>query len=161
MITAIYPGSFDPPTKGHVDLIQRAARLFDRVVVGVLVNPDKRGSFTPEQRVDMLRRCTAGMGNVQVHAFSGLLVDFARQQGASLVLRGVRGVADLESESTMAWANAQLMPGLETLLMPASAQHAGISSSLIRQIAQMGGDISPFVPEALIDEIQRTFYNSK
>jgi pantetheine-phosphate adenylyltransferase len=161
MMKAIFPGSFDPPTKGHVDLIRRSAYLCDRLVVGVLINPDKRSLFTPEQRVDMLERCTADYNNVEVHAFTGLLVDFARQQGARLILRGVRGAADLENESAMAWANAQLLPGLETLLIPASAKYTGISSSLIRQIAQMGGDISSFVPEALIDEIQSTFYNSK
>lgn len=159
MTTAIFPGSFDPLTLGHLDLIERAGRLCDTLIVGVLYNPDKSSFFTPQQRVDMIHRALGNRENVRVVQFAGLMVELARQENASFVIRGVRGAADLQSESAMAHANGLLLPGLETVFLPASAQFEAISSSLVRQIAQFGGNLNPFVPAALVDEIAARFYN--
>lgn len=159
MRTAIFPGSFDPVTLGHVDLICRAACLADRLIVGLLVNPDKQGYFSLEERQAMIARALPNLSNVSVLPFEGLLADFARAQGASLLVRGVRGAQDLQYEMDMAWANARLCDGLETILLPARPQLASISSSLVRQIARFGGDLSAFVPASAVDEITRRFYN--
>lgn len=161
MRTAIFPGSFDPITIGHVDLIRRGAALCDRLIVAVLVNPDKRACFSREERVRMIGRAVTGIPGVEVEAFSGLLADLARLRGAGCILRGIRGQADLSYETDMAWANAQLYQGLETVFLPARPELAAISSSLVRQIAGFGGDISPFVPAFAVDEITRRFYNGE
>ena len=160
MRTAIFPGSFDPLTLGHLDLIERARKLCDTLVVGVLYNPDKSSFFAPQQRVDMIHRALGEKDNVRVVRFAGLMVELARQERASFVIRGVRGAADLQSEAAMAHANGLLLPGLETVFLPASAQFEAVSSTLVRQIAQFGRDLKPFVPEALVDEIAARFYNS-
>ncbi len=159
MRTAIFPGSFDPVTLGHLDLMKRASKLCDRLVVGVLYNPDKASHFTPQQRVDMIKRAVTEIPGVHVVHFAGLMVELAKREGATLVIRGVRGAADLQAESAMAHANGILMPGLETVLLPAGAQFEAVSSSLVRQIAQFGGDIRPFVPASAVDEIAARFYN--
>lgn len=159
MRIAIFPGSFDPPTLGHIDLITRASHLCDRLVVGVLHNPDKKTAFSAQERVEMLTEAIAHISNVEVMHFSGLLVDLARQENADFVVRGVRGEQDLAAETSMAFANGILLPGLETVLLPASAQLEAVSSSLVRQIAQFGGDVRAFVPASAVDEIQRRFYN--
>ncbi len=143
---AIYPGSFDPVTWGHVDIIRRAAAMTRDLLVAVLVNPDKQGLFPPEKRVALLREACADLPDVSFLIYNGLLVDLAVETGSRLIIRGVRTTADLESESAMAQANARLLPGLETALLPANPQVADISSSLVRQIASLGGDVSPFLP---------------
>lgn len=159
MKTAVFPGSFDPVTKGHVDLIHRSLKLCDRLLVAVLINPEKRGFFPVDRRIGMIRAALGGMPMVKVIGYSGLLVDFVREYEADFVIRGVRGVVDLENEAAMAFTNAKLLPGLETVFLPASAEYVTLSSSLVRQIAAFKGDISPFVPASSVDEIRRQLYN--
>lgn len=159
MKTAVFPGSFDPVTKGHIDLMLRSLKLCNRLLVAILINPDKRGVFPVERRIAMIREALGDQPAIEVLSYSGLLVDFVREYKADFVIRGVRGVADLESESAMAFTNAKLMPGLETIFLPASAEYVTLSSSLVRQIAAFKGDISPFVPASSVDEIRRQLYN--
>jgi pantetheine-phosphate adenylyltransferase len=142
---AILPGSFDPVTLGHTDLVTRAASLFDEVVVAVLENSSKKPWFQAEARVLMVRHETAALKNVQVLRFSGLLVDIASAEGADVVVRGVRGGADLEYETVMARMNAHLRPGLDTVFLPASPQLAHIASRLVREIAHLGGSVQGLV----------------
>ncbi len=156
MRTAIFPGSFDPVTNGHLDVIRRAAPLFDALVVAVLVNADKRGSFPVQQREEMLRRVTADLPNVRVENFSGLLVAFAGRCGAQVILRGLRGVEDFGYEGQMAQLNRGMSPGVQTLFMLTAPEYAHISSSRVREIAVLGGDIAPLVPVALRAEISAT-----
>ena len=153
----LYPGSFDPVTLGHMDVIRRAAGLFDTVVVGVLHNPEKRGCFSVEQRVDMLRRACAGIPNVQVISYEGLLAQLTRETGITVVVRGVRGVNDLESETVMARINRQLNPALETLFLPASPEVGEISASMVRQLAAFGADLSAYVPPEALKVILAAF----
>ena len=153
----VYPGSFDPVTVGHVDVIRRAGRLFDRVVVAVLHNPAKAGCFPVAQRLDMLRRACAGMEGVSVASFDGLLVDFVRQAGACAVVRGIRAAGDYEVEKTMAEINARLMPELETVFLSARPEHACVSSSAVRELAAFGGDFAFMVPEGCAEQITRRF----
>lgn len=153
MKTAICPGSFDPVTLGHMDIIRRACKLFDKVIVAVLVNPDKKTAFTVEERMELLRRCTAQLPQVQVESFCGLLADYARDKHADAVLRGLRAVSDFEYEFQMALTNRNLNPGLETVFLPAQAQNMYISSSVVKQIASFGGDISACVPACIRQEI--------
>ena len=153
----LYPGSFDPVTRGHMDIIRRAARVFDTVVVGVLHNPDKKGTFPVPKRVEMLEKACEGLNNVRVIAYGGLLAQCAREENISVVVRGVRGVADLESEAVMARINHQLNPDLETLFLPASPEMTDISASMVRQLAAFGADISPYVPEQALPDILAAF----
>ena len=155
----LYPGSFDPVTLGHLDVIRRAAAIFDTVVVGVLHNPEKKGCFSVEQRVDMLQRACRGIPNVQVISYGGLLAQLTRETGISVVVRGVRGVADLESETAMARINRQLNPALETLFLPASPEMGEISASMVRQLAAFGADLSAYVPQEALPVIQAAFQN--
>ena len=152
MMRMLYPGSFDPVTKGHMDIIRRAARLCDELVVAVMHNPDKRGVFPAERRVELLKKACAATPNVRVIAHGGLLVDCAREQEATCVVRGVRPLGDFEAEYGMAQVN-RMLGGVETLLMATSPEHADISSSIVRQIAGFGGEIDKLVPEGLADEI--------
>jgi pantetheine-phosphate adenylyltransferase len=150
-ITAIYPGSFDPITNGHLDLIQRGSRLFDRLVVSVLTNLQKQPLFTAPERVEMLSQVTQGMSNVSVDTFSGLLVDYARRKKAAVILRGVRAFSDYEYELQMALMNRKLDSTLETVfLMPAGA-FLYISSRLVKEIVQHGGPVTGLVPP-LVEE---------
>lgn len=153
----LYPGSFDPVTNGHMDIIRRAAALFDTVIVGVLHNPDKQGCFPVEKRVDMLKKACRGIPGVRVIAYDGLLARYTREQGISVVVRGVRGPNDLESESQMACINRQLNPGLETIFLPASPQAGQISASMVRQLASFGADVSPYVPSPVLPDILAAF----
>ena len=153
----LYPGSFDPVTLGHLDIIRRAAAIFDTVVVGVLHNPDKQGLFSVGQRVDMLERACAEIPNVKIIAWPGLLADLTRETGIRAVVRGVRNTADLDSESTMAHINGRLDPGLETLFLPASPERADVSASMVRQLASFGADISSFVPSQVLPDILAAF----
>ncbi len=149
----LYPGSFDPVTLGHLDIIRRAASIFDTVVVGVLHNPDKQGRFSVEDRMDMLKRACEGIPNVEIIAWPGLLAQLTRESGLRVVVRGVRGIADLDSETTMAHINGQLDPGLETVFLPASPGRADVSASMVRQLAQFGADISNYVPSQVLPDI--------
>jgi pantetheine-phosphate adenylyltransferase len=145
MVTAVYPGTFDPITNGHSDLIARAARLFDRVVVAVAANPGKGPAFTPEQRVALAEEVLAGIPNVEICAFDCLLADFVHQRQGEVILRGLRAVSDFEYEFQLAWMNRRLAPEVETIFLTPAADYAYISSSLVREIATLGGDITAFV----------------
>ncbi|MEW6352766.1 MAG: pantetheine-phosphate adenylyltransferase [Pseudomonadota bacterium] len=146
-ITAIYPGTFDPITHGHSDLIQRAARLFDRVIVAVAANPAKKPFFALEQRVALARKVLADLPNVEVAGFDTLLADYASARDAQVILRGLRAVSDFEHEFQLAGMNRRLAPKVETLFLTPAEQYAYISSSLVREIALLGGDVSAFVHE--------------
>ncbi len=144
---AIYPGSFDPITYGHLDIIERAARIFDELIIGVLNNKSKNPLFSVEERVRMIREVTKNMENVKVVAFEGLLIDFAKQMDADIIVRGLRGVADFEYELQMAQTHRKLDARIETFFMTTSLEYAYLSSSTVREVASFGGDISQFVPD--------------
>src|ERR1700678_2380703 len=150
-VKALYPGTFDPPTNGHVDLIQRGAKLFEHLTVGILKNPVKNPLFTVEERVEMLKEATSTLGNVSVATFDGLMVDFARQQGATAVLRGIRAISDYEYEFQMAMMNRKLDPGLETLFMMPAEKYTHVSSRLIKGVFRLGGDVTQLVPPLVVD----------
>ena len=158
---ALYPGSFDPVTSGHLDIIKRASGLFDRLVVAVLYNADKRALFSIEERVDMLSKAVDGLPGVDVGSFSGLTVDYARQLGAGVVIRGMRAVSDFENEFTMAMANRSMAKDIETVFLFSSLNYMFLSSSVIREIAKYGGDISGMVPDAILPEIRQKFGGGK
>ncbi len=145
MIKAVYPGTFDPMTRGHEDLVRRASTLFDTLIVGVADSKAKRTYFTLEERVEMAREVLGGVKSVQVVGFSGLLIDFIRQHGARVVLRGLRAVSDFEYEFQLAGMNRSLYPDFETIFLTPSEQHMFISATLVREIAALGGDVSKFV----------------
>ncbi|MGF1623012.1 MAG: pantetheine-phosphate adenylyltransferase [Rhodomicrobiaceae bacterium] len=152
--TVFYAGSFDPVTLGHTDLIERAARLFDRVVIGVGVHHGKKPLFSDDERVAMLKhemaQITAATGSaIDVVTFDNLVVDAARAQGATAILRGIRDTSDFNYEMQMVGMNAAIAPALDTIFLPASARHRHIAATFVRQIAQMGGDVTPFVPSAV------------
>ena len=148
MRRAVCAGSFDPVTNGHLDIIGRASRLFDEVIVGVLINESKVGLFTVEERIAMLREVIASCDNVRVDSFQGLLVDFCRAQKAAVLVRGLRAVSDFDYELQMAQMNIGLA-GVETLFMPTNPQNSFISSSLVKDVAKWGGDVTPHVPEVV------------
>jgi pantetheine-phosphate adenylyltransferase len=145
MIKAVYPGTFDPLTRGHEDLVRRASRLFDSLVVGVADSRAKRTYFPLAERVEMAREVLAAEKRVEVVGFDGLLIEFVRRQGARVVLRGLRAVSDFEYEFQLAGMNRSLYPDLETIFLTPSEQHMFISATLVREIAQLGGDVSKFV----------------
>jgi pantetheine-phosphate adenylyltransferase len=145
MITVVYPGTFDPLTRGHEDLVRRAARVFDRVVVGVADSVAKQPLFSAAERVAMAREVLAPFANVEVQGFSSLLMDFVRAQGAKIILRGLRAVSDFEVEFQMAGMNRHLYPDVETLFLTPSEQYTFVSATIVREIARFGGDISHFV----------------
>ena len=149
MTCAVYPGTFDPITNGHTDLVQRASRLFERVIVAVAVNAGKDPAFSIQERVDLARQAMADLPGVEVASFDSLLVDFAHQQGASVIIRGLRAVSDFDYEFQLAGMNRRLAPDIETLFLTPAEQYAYISSSLVREIASLGGDVSPFVHPAV------------
>ncbi len=153
MKTAIYPGSFDPVTAGHLDIIRRAAGLCDRLIVAVLHNQAKKPAFSPEERCDMLRRAVDGVPNVEVRMFSGLLADYAKQLGAETIIKGLRAVSDFEYEFQMALANRKLNPHLDTVFLMTSAEYMYLSSSIVKDIAAHGGDITGLVPDSIQDDI--------
>lgn len=146
---AVCPGSFDPVTSGHIDVIERAARVFGEVIVAVAPNPGKRTLFTVSERVDMLREAVGHLTNVRVDAFDGLLVDYVRSQGASVIVKGLRAVSDFEIEFQMALMNRNLAPGIETVFMMTGAEYSYLSSSIVKEIAAMGGSISGLVPDVV------------
>lgn len=146
---AIYPGSFDPPTLGHMDVLERAARLFDRVVVAVGVNPTKQALLSQEERQTALIGATAGLANVEVGAFDGLLVEYARSLGATAIVRGLRATSDFDYEFQIAITNRRLAPEIETVFLMTKWEHSFLSSSVVREVAQLGGDYAQFVPPAV------------
>ncbi|MDC9724633.1 MAG: pantetheine-phosphate adenylyltransferase [Gammaproteobacteria bacterium] len=143
--TAIYPGTFDPITKGHIDLVVRASKLFDRVIVAVAINPGKEPTFSLQERVDLAKQTLSELNNVDVCGFEGLLVDVAKKNGADVILRGLRAVSDFEHEFQLAGMNRKMQPDIETLFLTPAEQFTYISSSLVREIAVLGGDVSDFV----------------
>ncbi len=157
MKIAVCPGSFDPVTNGHVDIIARAAALFDRVNVAVMVNAAKSPVFSTECRVEMLRDCTAHLPNVQVESYDGLLAVYAQRVGATAIVKGLRALSDFEYEFQMALTNRRLNPRLETVFLTATDDKMYLSSSLVKQVAQYGGDVSAFVPAVILPRIQRQF----
>lgn len=155
MKIAVCPGSFDPVTKGHLDIITRASRLFDRVIVLVVINAAKTPSFTAEERMQLICRVTEDLPNVEVQTYSGLLADYVRDVGAVAIVKGLRAVSDFEYEFQMALANKKLNPGADTLFLTTAAENMYLSSSIVKQIAQFGGDIADFVPAQIVEDVKR------
>ncbi|MCS6977507.1 MAG: pantetheine-phosphate adenylyltransferase [Gemmatales bacterium] len=151
---AVYTGMFDPVHLGHIDIITRAARIFDEVIVGVGINPEKLPWFSTEERVDMLKQVLRGLRNVEVQPFEGLAVRFVRQVGASIMIRGLRTVSDMEYEFTMSLTNQTMDPEIETVFLLARVEYQHLSSTLIRQIAAFGGDLKKFLPAELVPLLQ-------
>lgn len=156
MQIAVCPGSFDPVTLGHLDIISRASRIFDEIIVAVPVNPEKHSSFTVEERQEMLRTVIAheGLKNVRVDQVTGLLADYAREQGAMVIVKGLRALSDFEYEFQQALTNKKLNPQLETMFLSTDAENMFLSSSMVKQVAGFGGDISHFVPGCILDTIR-------
>ncbi|MBQ7295355.1 MAG: pantetheine-phosphate adenylyltransferase [Clostridia bacterium] len=152
---AIYPGSFDPITIGHLDIIKRSAKLFDKVIVVVMSNYRKAGShaFSVEERVELVKKCTEGLDNVETDSYMGLLADYARQQGAVAIVKGLRAVSDFEDEFQQALINKKLNGEIETVFMAASSENMFLSSSVIKQVCMLGGDVTPFIPKEVSEEI--------
>lgn len=152
---AVYPGSFDPVTSGHLDIIKRSAKLFDKIIVVVMSNYRKMGSyaFTVEERTELLRKCTKDIPNVSVDSYMGLLADYARQHNAVAIIKGLRAVSDFEDEFQQALVNKRLNDSTETVFMAANTEHMFLSSSLIKQVCMLDGDISPFIPAEISDDI--------
>ena len=161
MRTALYPGSFDPPTNGHVDVVERASRLFDRVVVAVAANPDKRPLFSQAQRRKLVDQAVGHLPNVDVAAFSGLLVDFAAKRGACAIIRGLRAVSDFEFEFQMALMNRKLNETIETIFMMPRETTTFLSSRLVKEIAALGGEVDAFVPTAVEAALRRKLRRRK
>ena len=153
----VYPGSFDPVTHGHLDIIERVSKLFPEIRVAVLNNPDKEKGFTVDERMAMLKKACAHLPNIKIDSFSGLLVDYMHHIGAGIVVRGLRSASDFETEFQMAQMNSQLSETMESLFLMTSPDHAYISSGIVKQIASFGGDISAFVPECILEEVTKRF----
>jgi pantetheine-phosphate adenylyltransferase len=153
-VSALYPGTFDPPTNGHIDLIQRGAKLFDHLIVAILNNPGKNPLFTVEERVEMLKESTATLSNVSVATFDGLMVEFARQQGASAVLRGIRAISDYEYEFQMALMNRRLAPEIETVFLQPAGRYSFVSSRMLKEVFSFGGDVTGLVPPNVLKRLR-------
>ena len=158
-VKAIYPGSFDPMTNGHLDLIARGSRVFDHLVVAVLNNSAKHPLFSVPERVEMLTESVADLGNVSVATFDGLLVDFARQQQAQAVMRGIRAISDYEYELQMALMNQRLAPELETVFLMPAAKYSFVSSRLVKEVFQLGGSVEGLVPQLVIERLKKRVAN--
>ena len=154
-LTAIYPGSFDPLTNGHLDVISRASRLVDHLVVAILNNTLKQPLFSVEERCEMLREATSKIANVEIDSFSGLLVDYVAKRSAGVIIRGIRAISDYESELQMALINRRLRPETETLFLMASEEYSFVSSRMVKEIITLGGDVSSFVPEEVAMRLGR------
>lgn len=153
-ISVVYPGSFDPLTLGHLDIIERASRLFDMVIVAVADPLHKKTSIPIDKRVDIIKKACSHLKNVEVEVMKGLLVDFVRKKGSKAIIRGLRAVSDFEYEFKMAWMNRRMNPDIETIFLIPSEEYAYISSSLVKEIGFLGGDISTLVPECVVEEIK-------
>lgn len=154
---AVYPGSFDPVTNGHLDVIRRAAGIFDKVIVGVGRNVGKAPLFTTEERVFLIETAVSELQNVEVQSFDGMLVAFAKQHGASVLVKGLRAISDFEYEFQMALANRHLDPSVETMFLMTSAEYQFLSSSIVKEMVRVGGDCSPLVPSVVMDALRRSF----
>ncbi len=154
MRAAVYPGSFDPLTNGHLDIIRRGSRLFDRFLVAVLENEGKAPLFSVAERMELVTRCTAGLPSVEVHSFSGLLVDFMREVKANIVVRGIRAVSDYEYELQMALMNRDLNPNVETIFMLPAVEYTYVSSRLIKEVFRLGGDVARLVPPPVLESLK-------
>lgn len=158
MKTAIYPGSFDPVTLGHLNVIKRAAQAFDKVIVCVMVNSEKNGGlFTPDERVEMLRRTTKHLHNVEIDSSSELVANYARQKGARVLVKGLRAVSDFEKEVQMAIINRKLYHNLDTFFIPSSEKYTYLSSTVVKEMARYGADLTDFVPREIIADVQAKF----
>lgn len=157
---AVYAGSFDPATLGHLDLIERAASLFENVIVAVGVHPTKHPLFTDDERVDLLKQITAKIANVTVDSFGGLLIDYCTSKGAGVIVRGLRVTTDFEYELQNAHANADLAPQVDTVFLPTRTRHGFVSSSLVREIASHGGDVSRYAPPVVCSALAQKFKKS-
>lgn len=160
-ITAVCPGSFDPVTVGHLDIIKRAAGMFSKVIVVVMTNSSKHPSFTAEERMEMIRTATYDIPNVEVDQYDGLLADYARMVGAGAIVKGLRAMSDFEYEFQMALTNKKLNPDVETVFLTTQAENMYLSSSMVKEIGRMGGEIRDFVPEAIQDTIIRRLQNER
>lgn len=158
---AVCPGSFDPVTYGHLDIITRAAKMFDKLIVVVASNGAKHCSFTHEERVNMIKKCIPELHNVEVEHYDGLLADYAASKGANAIIKGLRAMSDFEYEFQMALTNKKLNPQVETLFLTTATQNMYLSSSMVKQIASMGGDISSFVPEVIRTDIMNRIFIKK
>lgn len=160
MSVVLYPGTFDPVTEGHLDIMKRGLRLFDRLLVAVAASRDKEPLFTLDERVEMLREVAPPLGDVEVHSFNGLVVDFARQQKVTAILRGLRAVSDFEFEFQMALMNRRLDEDVETVFLMPSARFTYLNSTIVREIARMGGNVSALVPAVVYEGLSKKFSGS-
>lgn len=158
-VKALYPGTFDPPTNGHVDLIQRGSKIFDHLTVAILLNPVKNPLFTVEERVEMLKEATSSLGNVSIATFDGLTVEFARHIGASAVLRGIRAISDYEHEFQMALMNRRLAPEIETVFLQPAGRYSFVSSRMVKEVFSFGGDVSSLVPPNVLKRLRARISN--
>lgn len=157
MKTAIYPGSFDPVTLGHYDIIKRASQIFDRLIVGVLKNSAKSPLFSVEKRVNMLKNVTAGLPNVEIQSFDGLLIEFVRQNQADVIVRGLRAITDFEYELQLAQMNRVIAPEIDTVFLTTNLKYAYLSSSTVKEVAMYGGDISAFLAPEIAEEVRKKY----
>jgi len=155
MRTAIYPGSFDPPTFGHLDIIKRASKLFDNVIVVVMFNAKKNALFTPEERVELLKKLCADIPNIEIECSNELLAEFARKKGACVYIRGLRALSDFEYEFQMSLTNRKLNTDLETVFLTTKMEYMYLSSSIVKEVGGFGGDISSFVPEVILEDVKK------
>ena len=155
MKTAIYPGSFDPITLGHLNIITRAARCFDKLIVCVMVNSQKNGLFTPEERVELIRKVVSQLPNVEVDASSVLLAEYARQRRARVIVKGLRAVSDFESEVQMAVVNRKLNPNVDTMFLPSNEKYTYLSSTVVKEMVRYGVELSDFIPREIIEDVKR------
>ena len=157
MRTSVYPGSFDPITNGHLDIIRRASKIYDKVIVGVLNNSNKKPLFSAAERMEMIRSVTGGLDNVEVDCFHGLLVDFVKEKGAEVIVKGLRTVADFEYEFQMALLNKALNPENETVFLMTDSKYSYISSSMVKELAGFNGDLTGLVPCEIINKIKQKY----
>jgi len=156
-LTAVYPGTFDPITNGHLDILSRGGRMFDRIIVAILRNPEQDPLFPLDERVEILKAAVSRWSSVSVESFDGLLVDFARARGAQVIVRGLRALSDFEYEFQMTLMNQRLEPGIQTVFMMPSEAYSYVSSRLVKEVARLGGDVSGLVPPDVVSRLKRRF----